>query len=80
MAIGYMGYFIMAILLSLLIKYLFAGWTAAKEPIGRGIDKLLNKFKGVPDTLKGITIIEGVDLLCLYLLFRLHPVPLLIFL
>lgn len=68
MAIGYMGYFIMAILLSLLIKYLFAGWTAAKEPIGRGIDKLLKKFKGVPDTLKGITIIEGVDLIVLILI------------
>lgn len=68
MAIGYMGYFIMAILLSLLIKYLFAGWTAAKEPIGRGIDKLLKKFKGVPDTLKGIMIIEGVDLIVLILI------------
>lgn len=64
MAIGYMGYFIMAILLSLLIKYLFAGWTAAKEPIGRGIDKLLKKFKGV----QGITIIEGVDLIVLILI------------
>ena len=38
------------------------------EPIGRGIDKLLNKFKGVPDTLKGITIIEGVDLIVLILI------------
>lgn len=71
-AIGYMGYLIMAVMLSLLIKLLFAGWTEAKNPIGRGIDKLLAKLKKkiklIPDTLKGIEIIEGVDLIVLVLI------------
>lgn len=71
-AIGYMGYLIMAVMLSLMIKLLFAGWTQAKNPIGRGIDNLLaklkKKIKAIPDTLKGIEIIEGVDLIVLVLI------------
>lgn len=71
-SIGYMGYLIMAVMLSLLIKLLYAGWTEAKNPIGRGVDKLLAKLKKkiklIPDTLKGIEIIEGVDLIVLVLI------------
>ena len=44
-AIGYMGYLIMAVMLSLLIKLLYAGWTEAKVAIGRGLDSLLAKLK-----------------------------------
>lgn len=71
-SIGYMGYLIMAVMLSLLIKLLYAGWTEAKNPIGRGIDSLLDKLrkkiKLIPDTLKGIEIAEGVDLIVLVLI------------
>ena len=71
-AIGYMGYLIMAVMLSLLIKLLFAGWSNAKVAIGRGLDKLLSKLrkkiKLIPDTLKGLEVIEGVDLIVLVLI------------
>lgn len=71
-AIGYMGYLIMAVFLSLLIKLLFAGWTQAKISIGRGIDSLLaklrKKIKAIPEALKGLEIIEGVDLIVLVLI------------
>lgn len=71
-AIGYMGYLIMAVFMSLLIKLLFAGWSEAKNPIGRGLDSLLGKLrkkiKLIPDTLKGIEIIEAVDLIVLVLI------------
>lgn len=71
-SIGYMGYLIMAVFMSLLIKLLFAGWSEAKNPIGRGIDSLLGKLrkkiKLIPDTLKGIEVIEGVDLIVLVLI------------
>ncbi len=71
-AIGYMGYLIMAVILSLLIKFLYAGWSEAKNSIGRGIDSLLaklrKKIKAIPEALKGIEIIEGVDLIVLILI------------
>ncbi len=71
-AIGYMGYLILAVVLSLLIKYLYIGWTNLKEKIGVGLDKLLlnlrNKIKAIPETLKGIEIIEGVDLIVMILI------------
>ena len=71
-AIGYMGYLIMAVMLSLLIKLLYAGWAEAKIHIGKGIDnliaKLRNKIKAIPDTIKGIDIIDGVDLIVLVLI------------
>ncbi|MBR3869133.1 MAG: hypothetical protein IKM66_07440 [Clostridia bacterium] len=71
-SIGYMGYLIMTVMLSLLIKLLFAGWSEAKKPIGRGFDSLLaklrKKIKLIPDTLKGIDIIDGVDLIVLVLI------------
>ena len=71
-AIGYMGYLIMAVMLSLLIKLLYAGWAELKKPIGRGIDnlvaKLRKKIKAIPDTIKGVDIIDGVDLIVLVLI------------
>ncbi len=71
-AIGYMGYLIMAVILSLLIKLLYAGWTNLKVKIGHGIDgiitKLRKKISLIPDTLKGLEVIEGVDLIVLVLI------------
>lgn len=70
--IGYMGYLIMAVILALLIKLLYAGWSNVKPSIGNGIDSLLTKLrkkiKTVPDTIKGLEIIEGVDLIVLVLI------------
>ncbi|MBQ7862683.1 MAG: hypothetical protein IJ349_10855 [Clostridia bacterium] len=71
-AIGYMGYLIMAVMLSLLIKLLYAGWAEAKIHVGKGFDnliaKLRKKIKAIPDTIKGIDIIDGVDLIVLVLI------------
>ena len=71
-SIGYMGYLIMAVFLALLIKLLFAGWSTAKISIGRGIDnliaKLRKKINKIPDTIKGLDIIEGTDLIVLVLI------------
>lgn len=71
-AIGYMGYLIMAVVLSLLIKLLYIGWTELKPVIGRKLDQLFNslrkKIKLIPDDLKGLTLIEGVDLIVMILI------------
>ena len=71
-SIGYMGYLIMAVMLALLIKLLYAGWDAAKISIGRVIDNLLaklrKKIKAIPEAIKGLEIIEGVDLIVLVLI------------
>lgn len=71
-AIGYMGYLIMAVFLALGIKLLYAGWDSAKISIGKGIDNLLakirSKIKAIPEDLKGLTIIEGVDLIVMVLI------------
>ncbi len=71
-AIGYMGYLIMAVFLGLMIKLLYAGWTRLKVSIGSGIDslvtKLRKKIKAIPDTIKGIDIADGVDLIVLVLI------------
>lgn len=71
-AIGYMGYLIMAVMLALLIKLLYAGWAELKKPVGRGFDniisKLRKKIKAIPDTVKGIDIVDGVDLIVLVLI------------
>ncbi len=71
-AIGYMGYLIMAVVLSLLIKLLYAGWSNLKNSIGRGLDGLLSKLrkkiKLIPESLKGLEVIEGVDLIVLVLI------------
>ena len=71
-AIGYMGYLVMAVILSLLIKLLYAGWSELKVIIGKKLDALLTslkkKIKLIPDTLKGLEIIEGVDLIVLVLI------------
>ena len=67
-SIGYMGYLIMAVILGLLIKLLYAGWSNLKPVIGSKIDKLLGKIKAIPDTVKGLEIIEGVDLIVMILI------------
>lgn len=71
-SIGYMGYLIMAVMLSLLIKLLYAGWSNAKISIGKALDGLLSKLrqkiKAIPEALKGLEIIEGVDLIVLVLI------------
>lgn len=71
-AIGYMGYLIMAVFLALSIKLLYAGWDKAKISIGKGLDKIIarvrNKIKAIPEDLRGITIIEGVDLIVMVLI------------
>ena len=46
-AIGYMGYLIMALVLSLLIKYLYIGWTRLKDKIGGGLDKQIAKLRAL---------------------------------
>ncbi len=71
-AIGYMGYLLMALMLSLLIKFLYAGWTSAKESLGKKLDNLIKKLKAkvklIPDTLKGIEILEATDLIVMILI------------
>lgn len=70
--IGYMGYFFMAIILSLLIKYLYAGWDFLKNKLGAWLDKKLDsmrkKQRKLPENLRGINIVEAVDLIVLVLL------------
>ena len=71
-AIGYLGYLIMAVILSLLIKLLYVGWTNLKPKIGGGFDKFLSKLrkkiKLIPEELKGLEIVEGVDLIVMILI------------
>ncbi len=71
-AIGYMGYLIMSVVLALLIKYLYIGWTALKPKIGKKLDSLFGslrkKLSFIPEELKGLTVIEGVDLIVMILI------------
>ena len=70
--IGYMGYLMMSVALVLLIKLLYAGWSNLKPKIGTGIEnilgKLRKKIKAIPEGIKGLEIIEGVDLIVLVLI------------
>ena len=66
--IGYMGYYIMAIALSLLIKYLYIAWNNIKENLGKKLDKLLNKIKFIPEGFGGVQLLEQVDLIVLILI------------
>lgn len=71
-AIGYMGYLIMAVFLAVSIKLLLSGWSKLKVPIGKSLDgvlaKLRKKIKLIPQQLKGIEVIEGVDLIVMVLI------------
>ncbi len=67
-AIGYMGYLIMAVVLSLLIKYLYIGWTNLKPKIAKGFDKMIAKMSKGKSKVEGITIIEAVDLIVMILI------------
>ncbi|MGN0539651.1 MAG: hypothetical protein ACI4KI_07335 [Candidatus Fimenecus sp.] len=70
--IGYMGYFIMAVFMALLIKYLYIGWDNAKNSLGKKLDgviaKLRNKIKAIPESFGGVELLEQVDLIVLILI------------
>lgn len=71
--IGYMGYLLMALLLGYLIKNLFALWDKIKNSLGPKLDNPINKIgkknkalQGTP--LKGIALLEALDLIVLFLI------------
>lgn len=70
--IGYMGYLILALVLSLLIRYLFAGYDCLKQRWGRGLDRQLGKLrtrhKKIPADLTGTAILDNLDLIVLVLI------------
>ena len=66
--IGYMGYYIMAIALALLIKYLYIAWDNIKEKLGKKLDKTLKKIKFIPENFGGVELLEQVDLIVLVLI------------
>lgn len=70
--IGYMGYFIMAIFMSLLIKYLYISWDNIKASLGKKLDgfmaKLRAKIKAIPEDFGGVQLLEQVDLIVLVLI------------
>ena len=70
--IGYMGYFIMAVFMALLIKYLYIGWDNAKNALGKKLDgviaKLRGKIKAIPENFGGVELLEQVDLIVLILI------------
>lgn len=70
--IGYMGYLIMAVVMSYLIKYLYIGWDSAKNALGKKLDtviaKLRKKIKQIPEDFSGISLLEQVDLIVLVLI------------
>lgn len=70
--IGYMGYFIMAVFMALLIKYLYIGWDNAKNALGKKLDgviaKLRSKIKAIPENFGGVELLEQVDLIVLILI------------
>lgn len=70
--IGYMGYYILAIVLSLLIKYLYIGWDRLKHRWGKRLDtpmkKLRKKIKAIPESFGGLELLEQVDLIVLVLI------------
>ncbi|MDR1465238.1 MAG: hypothetical protein LBJ11_08080 [Oscillospiraceae bacterium] len=70
--LGYLGYFLMALICALLIKLLYAGWDAAKLALGKKLDKTLDKLrkkvKLLPAELTGLQVIENVDLIVLVLI------------
>lgn len=70
--IGYMAYFIMAVFMALLIKYLYIGWDNAKNALGKKLDgviaKLRSKIKAIPENFGGVELLEQVDLIVLILI------------
>lgn len=70
--IGYMGYLIMAVFMSYLIKYLYIGWDNLKNSLGKKLDgvisKLGAKIKAIPDDFGGVQLLEQVDLIVLILI------------
>lgn len=70
--IGYMGYYIMAVFMALLIKYLFIGWNSVKLSLGKKLDgfmaKLRAKIKAIPESFGGVELLEQVDLIVIVLI------------
>lgn len=70
--IGYMGYFIMAICLAVLIKLGYIGWDKIKESGGKKlngtVNKLMAKFKQPQSDRAGVTLLENLDLIVLILI------------
>ncbi len=66
--IGYMGYYIMAVVMALLIKYLYIAWDKIKESLGKKLDKPLSKIKFLPEGFGGVQLLENVDLIVLVLI------------
>ncbi|MDR3313158.1 MAG: hypothetical protein LBS96_01730 [Oscillospiraceae bacterium] len=70
--IGYVSYFLMALVCGLLIKLLYAGWSEAKIRLGKRLDttlaKLRKKIKLLPAALTGEQVLENVDLIVLVLI------------
>lgn len=70
--LSYMGFLLMALLLSFLIKYLYMGWDSAKDSLGKKLDTpitaLRKKIKLIPSTLTGNELLNGIDLIVLILL------------
>lgn len=70
--IGYLGYLILALMLSFLIKFLYIGWDRAKDGLGRKLDapllKLSKKIKALPSGLNGRTLLDNIDLIVLILI------------
>lgn len=66
--IGYMGYYIMALFMALLIKYLYIAWDKIKENLGKKLDKTLRKIKFIPENFGCVELLEQVDLIVLILI------------
>ncbi|MDR1927566.1 MAG: hypothetical protein LBQ33_02880 [Oscillospiraceae bacterium] len=70
--IGYMGFFLMALLCALLIKLLYAGWDQVKHFLGNKLDppleKLRKKIKLLPPGFGGLQLLENADLIVLVLI------------
>lgn len=69
--IGYIGYLFLAVLLGWIIKYLFSLWDKIKKGFSKKLDILISKLGKKVNPLKnirGITILEAVDLIVLFLI------------
>lgn len=70
--IGYMGYFIMAVAVAILIKLGYIGWDKIKESGGKKlnntVNKLMAKFKQPENDRAGVMLLENLDLIVLILI------------
>lgn len=70
--IGYISYLIMALSVSLMMKYLFIAWDRLKDALGKKLDspleKLRKRVKLIPNSLTGTGALEMADILLLFLI------------